>query len=245
MRHVIAEDTVRFQRRTGLSADDLATLAETPLFHGMTAENMRALLSEASVRRYTKGTILFIQGDAATRFYMMLDGWVKLFRETPDGHEAVISVFTRGESFAEAASFADGAFPVSAEVVDESRILVVPAAHFAAKLREDGALALNMLGSMSYHLRSLVQQVEQRTVKSSTERLGTFLLRLCNEDTGRATLNLPTEKSLIAARLGMQPETLSRSLAKLRKLGIETRDREIVIPDVAQFKRQMADGDDF
>jgi len=241
---VTSEDTARFQRRTGLKAEDLAILSETPLFHGMPPDKLRLLLGETSVRRFTKGTLLFLQGDAATRFYMVLGGWVKLFRETPDGHEAVISVFTRGESFAEAASFADGVFPVSAEVVDDARLLVVPAARFAARLREDGALALNMLGSMSFHLRGLVQQVEQRTVKSSTERLGAFLLRLCDSDTGRATLNLPTEKALIAARLGMQPETLSRSLAKLRKLGIETHDRQIVIPDVSAFKLQMGDSDD-
>lgn len=218
-------------------------LAALPLFKGLVPDVLRALLQDASVRRYTRNTMLFLQGEPAERFYVVFDGWVKLFRETPDGHETVIAVFTRGESFAEAASFADGVFPVTAEVVEEARLLVVPNSSFLARLRENPELALNMLASMSHHLRGLIQQVEQRTVKSSTQRLSAFLLRLCTDDRPSAVISFPTEKALVAARLGMQPETLSRALAKLRAIGVETREREVIVPDVAALRR-LGEGED-
>jgi len=50
-------------------------------------------------------------------------------------------------------------------------------------------------------------------------------------------VRLPLDKALIAGRLGMQPETLSRSLAKLRRLGIESKGAEVSIPDVLALKR--------
>jgi len=233
----------RFARRAGRAAEDEALLATLPLFEGLEPALLRTLLADASIRRHARHTVLFLQGEPADRFYVVLDGWVKLFRATPDGHEAVIAVFTRGESFAEAASFAEGVFPVSAEIVEEARLLVVPAAAFTSRLRRDPALAVNMLGSMSRHLRGLVQQLEQRTIKSSTQRLSAFLLKLCPEGRAAATIDLPTEKALVAARLGMQPETLSRALAKLRAAGVETRERQVVVPDTGAL-RHLAEGAD-
>ena len=231
-----------FARRTGIRAEDEALLASLPLFKGMAPPRLQSLLADASVRRYTRHTMLFMQGDPAERFYVVFDGWVKLFRETPDGQETVIAVFARGESFAEAASFAEGLFPVGAEVIEEARLLVVPASSFTQRLRENPQLAINMLGSMSQHLRGLVQQVEQRTVKSAAQRVSAFLLRLSAEDGAGVGISLPTDKALVAARLGMQPETLSRALAKLRTIGVETKDRRITISDVGALKR-LAEGD--
>ena len=53
----------------------------------------------------------------------MLDGWVKVYRATPSGEEAVFGVFARGETFAEAALFLGGTYPASAEVVEDARLL--------------------------------------------------------------------------------------------------------------------------
>ncbi|HEY9163336.1 MAG TPA: helix-turn-helix domain-containing protein, partial [Magnetovibrio sp.] len=47
---------------------------------------------------------------------------------------------------------------------------------------------------------------------------------------------LPMDKSLIAARLGMQPETFSRALAKLKSAGVENSGSDIVIQDVDQLR---------
>ncbi len=116
-------------------------------------------------------------------------------------------------------------------------MLIVPASPFLKILREDVNISLNILASMSHHLRELVRHVEQLTVKSSSERLATFLYRLCPADQDAAVIRLPIDKSLIASRLGMQPETLSRSLAKLRRIGVKTVDSEVVVPDIAELRR--------
>jgi CRP/FNR family transcriptional regulator, dissimilatory nitrate respiration regulator len=105
------------------------------------------------------------------------------------------------------------------------------------QIRQSPELALNLLGSMSRHLRRLVRQVEQLTNRSSLERLADFLLRLCPHGEPRAEIELPLDKVLVAARLGMQPETLYRSLARLRDAGVETRGSQIVVNDVARLGR--------
>jgi CRP-like cAMP-binding protein len=212
-------------------------LSRVPLFSGLAADGLRALLADAWVQSFARNTMLFVQEDPASRLYVILDGWVKLFRTTEDGDESVIAVFGRGESFAEAAIFDAGIYPVSGAVVEDSRLLVVPATHFVQQLTEHGDYALPMMAAMSRHLHRMVNQVEQLTLKSSTERVAGFLIKLCPEDADGATVRLPLDKALIAGRLGMQPETLSRSLAKLRKLGVESRGAEISIPDISALKQ--------
>jgi len=222
-----------FERRTGIREGDYATLARVPLFTGLARPALQALLAESAVQLVPRGSILFMHGEPAERFFVVFDGWVKLFRDTIDGHESVIAVFSRGESFAEAAVFEEGVYPVSAAAAEEARVLSIPARHFMIQLRTDSDLALRMMASMSMHLRGLVRHIEQLTARSSTERLAGFLHMLCGRNEGSATIRLPLDKALIAARLGMQPETFSRSLARLKKLGVENRGEEIHVSEVA------------
>jgi CRP/FNR family transcriptional regulator, dissimilatory nitrate respiration regulator len=226
-----------FERRTGIAPEDLDLVAHTPLFAGLDRSSLVAVLAEAAVRRFGRHDLLFLQDEPATRFYVVLDGWVRLYRETADGNESVIAVFSRGETFAEAAILRNGVYPVNAEVVDDARLLVIPSGPFLRQLHAHHELCLNMMASMAVHLRRLVQQIEQVKLRSSVERLADFLVRLSPPDMGSAVVDLPCDKSLIASRLGMQPETLSRSLAKLRRLGVDTRGSQIVINDLSALRR--------
>lgn len=225
-----ANDT--FVRRTGITLQDMLALCRLPLFSGLENRVIAELLSHAWVQSYPRNAVLFLQEEPAERFYVIFDGWVKLYRTSHQGEESVIGVFTRGESFAEAAIFDKAVYPVTASTVEDSRLLVVPAKHFLQHLSEHGEYALKMMASMSRHMRRMVQQVEQLTLKSSTQRVAGFLLRLCPRERGPVVIQLPLDKALIAGRLGMQPETLSRSLAKLRQVGVVSKGAQVSIADV-------------
>jgi CRP-like cAMP-binding protein len=227
----------RLARRVGLEYRDLALIARVPLFAGLEMRSLADLLAEAMVRCFSPNALLFVEGEPAGQFYVVLDGWVRLYRQTADGRESLIALIARGESFAEAVMFLGGKFPVSAAVVDESRLLVIPAEPFRRALRSDNELCFKMMASMAVHLRHLVVQVEQLTVRSSTERLAQFLLDLARSGAERAIIHLPYDKGLLAARLGMQPETLSRALAKLRPLGVETKGSRVTIRDIDALRR--------
>jgi CRP-like cAMP-binding protein len=238
-----AEDVATFHRRTGLTSADLELIAGLPLFAGLTRGTLLALLSDAVVRSFPRRTVLFLQDEPATRFFVVLEGWVKLVRGTAGGEESIIAVFTRGQSFAEAAMFETGVYPVNASVADDARLVVVPTDLFMRQLRNDSELCLNMLAAMSRHLRHLVQQIEQLNVRSSHERLAGFLIGLCPTARGAVEIRLPFDKTLIAARLNMQPETLSRALMKLREIGIETRRGNVFVPDVSRLRRISQGGE--
>src|SRR5688500_9563353 len=211
-------------------AADLAP--KLPLFQQLAEPVLASLLATATVRSVERGTDLFVQGDPADRFFVVLEGWVKLYRVNRDGAEAVVTMVNAGESFAEAAMFAQGNFPVCAQAVSDLRLLSITSQAFARCVQADVRTAFAMLGSLSMRLRTLVQQIEQLQVQSAPQRVGSFLLKLCPPGQGNASFMLPVEKSLVARRIGIQPETFSRALAKLRPIGVEVQGAVVSVADI-------------
>ncbi len=209
-----------------------ARLRRIPLFQGLPLASLRSMLADAQVRRIEDGAVLFLQGDDADRFYVLLDGWVKLYRLTEDGTQALVTVVAPGETFAEAAVFASARFPVCAETAGAATVLALPRRGFAAALAADPQIALAMLASLSMRLRHLVERIEQLQVKSAPQRLAAFLVHLCPRTEGSAMVGLPFAKGLVAQRLGMRPETFSRAVAALRSQGVRMEGGQVSISDV-------------
>ena len=218
-----------------MNSADLEILQSTRLFAGLSRDTLQDLLAGTMPRSYPKGQLLFQHGEPADAFYVVLDGWVKVFRATPSGEEAVFGVFARGETFAEAALFLGGSYPASAEVVEDARLLCVRGTPFRDRLLAQPDVALAMLASMSRHLHLIIGQVEQLQTRSSAQRLADFLLGLCPVREGSAVVTLPYDKSLIASRLGMKPESLSRALSRLKDLGVNADGNRVIISDVEEL----------
>jgi CRP-like cAMP-binding protein len=223
---------------SGPTDREWAAICDSDLFAGLPEATVRELLRNARILVCARGRMLFMRGDRANRFFIVLDGWVKIFRDAPDGHQTVVGVMKPCEAFAQAAMFGGGDFPASAEVVSDARILEVPAEPFLTRLRDDVDVALKILASLSARLVHMVQHIEQIQWQSTDHRLAGFLLSLCAEgEQGAVRLKLPYDKSLVAARLGMQPESLSRAFAGLRKMGVSTDGPTVQIEDVAALRR--------
>lgn len=210
------------------------SLEKAPIFSGLSRDDLRFFTEHSNQRHFPKGTDLFMMGDKADAFYFIIDGWVKLYRMTREGEEVIINIFAPGETFAEAAVFSPlQRYPVNAQAVENTVVLEIPRQMLVDKIRKNSDLALMMLGSISARQRLLVQQIEQITARNAAQRIGTFLLRLCNPSQGSsAIVSLPYDKSLIARRLNIQPETFSRALAQLKPHGVTMVKREIRILDM-------------
>ena len=182
----------------GLTPDDVTLVRQLPLF-GAWGTTPDAAPGRCCGPHLPTRHDAFAQGEPADRFFVVLDGWVRLFRETSGGQDSTIAVFGRGESLAEAAILDAARYPVSASAASRARLLAIPAAGFLDQLRNDPGLALNLLASMSRHLHRLVRQVEQLTTRSSVERVADFLPHLCPAEAGRAEVEPPMDKAPTAA----------------------------------------------
>lgn len=223
---------------------DLDIVRRISVFRGLTPLMVERLIAPAVAVEMKERDILFRQDDPGTAFFIVVDGWIKLFRITFAGDEAVIHVFAKGDSFAEAVAFTGKAYPATAQAVSVARVISIPAAHVVKCIRDVPDIALAMIASTSMHLQSLVHQVEQLKARTGLQRLAEFLAALAPAENGACTIALPYDKALIAARLGLKPETLSRAFAKLRRVGVVVRKSDVAIGDVAKLRSVAADDRD-
>ena len=189
------------------------------LFAGMSPLELIGIAEITVVKPLAKGSYLFHEGNPSLGFYIVQTGAINVHRVNAVGKEQVIHVFRAGESFAEGTLATEKGYPADARAVDESQVLLVQKAGILALLRRQPELALRMLGSMSGHLRILVAQLEDLTLKDVETRLANWLLKRCPDPASEKPVKivLPMTKRLLAAELGTVSETFSRTLAKFRE----------------------------
>lgn len=206
------------------------------LLRSLPDQHVETLLSHGIFRHYDRGETIFLQDEEAAEIHVMIEGWAKLFRIAPNGSETVVSVFARGESFGEAVALKGARYPVSAEAVTPAEVLHIPSSLLVSLMKQEPQISISILASTFAHLHSLVEQLEQLKAQTGAQRVAEFLLKLCRCDSGGCEVVLPYDKVLIAGRLGMKPESLSRAFARLKTAGVEIKKNHAVIEDVQKLR---------
>jgi len=178
-----------------------------------------------------EGESLFFQGDEVTSFYLLLAGRIKLFRLSPDGKEKVVEIFESGSTFGEALMFMDEySYPVTATALEPSRVIGINCREFSSMLRESIDTCFLVLGKMSRRMHKLIREIDALSLETGTARTLSYLLHQAPPDSD--SFNLKIAKSVIASRLSIKPETLSRILKHLQQQNILTIEgRRVTIHD--------------
>lgn len=219
-------------------------ILQHPLVRHLDTASQERLLAAAQELTHYSGSLLIRQGQEADRFFLVLKGRVKLFRISADGQEKVVEIIHPQQTFAEAVMFMQhSVYPVCAETLEPVHIVGFPNRLMLQLLQENPQSCLHLLGHMSVRLHQRLGELETLTLQNATQRFALFLIqRLDNRAAEAASIDLQLPKRLVAARLSMQPETLSRIMARLRTAGlIEISGRTIHIPSVGKLLAEFSD----
>jgi CRP/FNR family transcriptional regulator len=221
-------------KRIGLTA----ALRTCRLFTGLPSQDLERIADVTVVKSLAKGEYLFREGSPAVGFYIVQRGSVNVHRVNAAGKEQIIHVFRTGDSFAEVALASDKGYPADARALEATHVLLVQKDGILALLRRQPELALRMLGSMSSHLRVLVGQLEDLTLKDVETRLANWLVKRCPnlQSEQPVRIELAMAKRVLAAELSTVSETLSRTLAKFREQKLLTvKGKTIVVLSPAKL----------
>ncbi|WP_304640255.1 Crp/Fnr family transcriptional regulator [Pseudomonas sp.] len=220
----------------------LTEVLRHPLLALFDSEAQAQLLAEAQYRDYYPLALIFRQADPAERFFLVLRGKVKLFRISADGKEKVVEVIQAGQTFAEAVMFLQKpVYPVCAETLEPVHLISFSNRLMLELLQQNPQTCLHMLGHLSIRLHQRLDELENLTLQNATQRFALYLVgQVKDRSAESAELDLHLPKGLIAARLSIQPETLSRVIGNLRQMGlIEIRTRHISIPSISRLLQQF------
>ncbi|WP_424933446.1 Crp/Fnr family transcriptional regulator [Amaricoccus macauensis] len=219
----------------GVSAErDLPKVARNSVLLSALPRDLACnLLAQGMDRSYARGETIFLQNEPARRFFLVLEGCVKVYRMTESGAEAVIAVFTEGQSFGETVACRGMPYPVSCEAVSDCRLLQIEADLLLRAIDSDRDALAALLTASCQIMQALVRQIEDLKARTGAQRVARFLLDQAGVEAGAVEFNLPHDKVLLAGRLGMKPESLSRAFSRLkREAGVEVKGHFVRVSDI-------------
>ena len=209
------------------------------LFSGLEVEDFDALMKRVSRVTLEKGEILFHRGDPAKYFYFVDSGHLELYLVAATGQKKVLEVLGPDRTFAEAVAFMrEHKYPVTCEALDDSVLCQIPNQAYVELIHENPDACMRLLGDICRHLHARVREIERLTVQNAHSRLVSYLLEhVVDSNDEEATIRLELPRHVIASRLSITPETLSRLLRNMTDQGILTiEDRVIFVHSLSRLR---------
>jgi CRP-like cAMP-binding protein len=215
----------------------VAQLRGMPIFADLEDRVLDRLAAMSELRSFETGTKVCAQGDLDVPFCIVVSGQMSFFRTAPDGTVTVVDVVHPTGYTGLQAVLTQMPVLTGVEAVAPSRVILIDGSGLRAILKDEPSLATALLRAEAMDFRSLVLQVCDLKLRTTAQRLGYYLLELAPDKTSSsATLRLPFDKRLLAARLGCRQENLSRAFATLREQGVETRGARVVLHDIPRLR---------
>ncbi|ACK54045.1 MULTISPECIES: Crp/Fnr family transcriptional regulator [Thauera] len=215
-------------------------LRRIPLFSELSEADIQLVARYTRERQVARGEVLFQRGDLPHGFYFVVSGQVKLAFSSSQGTEKVVEIIGPMQSFGEAVMFMNHPYPVFAEALSETVLVHVGQAVVSELIDQDSTFARKLLAGMAIRLHGLIQDVETYSLRSSTQRVIGYLLQVADND-APCEIALPTSKQVIASRLNLTPETLSRIFHDLSDAGLITvQGKRVSLHDPVRLSRYNA-----
>lgn len=220
-----------------MSIDKVAALKRTQLFKEVDEATLQLLAEHAVPRHYRKDEVLFLAGEEAHGLFVIVNGSVRAFRESPDGREQVIHVERAGATVAEVPVFDDGTYPSTVAAEEDTDTLFLDKRDVRQLSLQHPAIPMAAVRVLASRLRRCAELVEALSLKEVGQRVARFLLseaRRHGQPTNEGIcLTLSQTNQQIAARVGSVREVISRALSRLQHDGlIVLEDRKLTIPDI-------------
>jgi CRP-like cAMP-binding protein len=218
---------------------DREILLSTPLMSGLNPALARRVLESAAVFGAEAKDVLFREGAEAENFYVVLSGYVRLFRLSREGKEADIGVYGPGETFGECAMFLGCKYAFNAQAAEPVTLARFDVARIRQIMAEEPEFSMALLRVLAHHLQDARENVANDRLHTAPQRVANYLLEML-QASGAGNSNsfrLPFQKSLLAGKLGLAPEALSRAFSMLKTSGVSIRGRMVQITDAEALRR--------
>jgi CRP-like cAMP-binding protein len=202
------------------------------LFSDFTESQLTQIIEKVTSCAFEKEQSVFQQGQLASSFYLIVKGQIKLSTLSMKGNEKVLNVFNANDTFAEALMFTEQEkYPINAVALENSQLLKIDNTNYINVAEKSPKTCLKIIGHLSQKLHWAIGEINKVNLYDGTYRFISFLLN--NFDKQTNNIDLVEPKYILASRLSIKPETLSRIFNKLSKDGlIEIHKNHITLLDV-------------
>lgn len=217
------------------ASDRIKVLKGNEYFDELSELILKDIAEHMHLREYSRGDVLFWEGDPCEGLHIIEHGSAKIFKLSPQGRQYIVRILQEGDTFSEVPAFDEGANPVNVEALETCRVWVIEIQKLHELIMTNPVFSQKVLLNFGKMLRGMVRMVSEMAFYQVTHRLA------------RLVAELPQEKSAphwtqeqLAARLGTVREVVARSMKELERSGaIKVEDRRIQIADQEIFNQWL------
>ncbi len=219
---------------------DESLLTHLAPFAGLNRLDIRAILDQAASHRFDSGVTVFHEAALAERFFLLLDGYIRVVRVTPEGEHVTMLHIPAGQLFGIAAALGHTHYPASAITASETIVLSWPMrlwSDFSANYEGFSTTSQKVVGM---RLKEMHDRMVEMATQQVEQRVANALLRLINQ-MGRKTeqgieVDFPITRQDLSEMSGTTLHTVSRLLSAWEKRGVvESRRKHIVVSQPHQL----------
>ena len=214
-----------------IRTDDVEAVRRLPVFATMSQESFDSLVGASFMQRFPRETVLVEEGQPADTLCVVVEGRVAM-STAHAGRRTTVAIFEPVTAFILAAVVRDQVNLMTARTLETSRVLMIPATVIRELIPADGAFAEAMLDELAHGFRTMVKTVNDQKLRTGTERIANYVLRLHAAYGEPQRFDLPLDRATLASLLGMTRENLSRGLSALPDHGALIRGKEVVVTDL-------------
>ncbi len=211
---------------------DESLLTGLPPFSRLSRAQIREILDLATSRRFDEGVAVFREGEEAERFFLLLDGTIRVVRTMPDGTQIIPLHIPAGHLFGIAQAFGRTTYPATAEAASEVITLCWPMRHWSGFMETYPGFATETWRDIGARMEELHARIAELATRAVEQRVASALLRLVTQS-GRKTaegieIDFPLTRANISEMSGTTLHTASRLLAAWERGGIVASTRRHV-----------------
>jgi CRP-like cAMP-binding protein len=196
----------------------IAALSRLPMFAVVGRETLSELAHQARLSHFERDAVIFRQGDACERVYVLQAGKVKIVYQEEDGRETILEIIQPGEPFGGATLFFPS-HPATAIVLEPAQVVSIAGDDYRAFIQRYPPVAMRVIGALGARLASLMA-ANIAAGRRVDQRLARVLLKLadrCGEvHDGGVLIPIPLSRQDLADLSGTTLETAIRVMSRFR-----------------------------
>lgn len=190
---------------------------KVPILKDLESIYLDEILDKVKHKQYTKGEVLFIEGDKACTLFFISSGKIKLYKYTKDGKEQIVHILSDGDFFGELDLLRNSEYGFSSKAIEEAEVCIFSKEEMRSLMMNNPKIAISLLeniGNRLAELENLAKNLATINIDSRMAYLVIDLMKKYADEVDSMSINLPLSREDMANYIGVTRETISRKLKK-------------------------------